>query len=112
MASRELSILISAKNLASRALGQVKGDVNSLEGAAKRASSNMGRNIGIGVAAVGAGIAVQVRAGVDSLVELERVSNLTEAALKSTGNAANQSVAGIRARSEAMETMSGVDDKV
>ncbi len=112
MASRELSILVTAKNLASRALGQVKGDINSLDGAAKRAGSNMGRNIGIGVAAVGAGIAVQVRAGVESLVELERVSNLTEAALKSTGNAANQSVAGIRARSEALETMSGVDDKV
>ena len=112
MATRELNILISAKNMASKVLGQVKGDVNGLDGAARRASSNMGRNIGIGVAAVGAGLAVQIKAGVDSLVELERVENLTAAALKSTGNIAGQSAEEIRKRSEAMEAMSGVDDKV
>lgn len=112
MASRELSILVTAKNMASKVLGTVKGDVNSLDATARRAGSNMGRNIGIGVAAVGAGLSVQVKAGVDSLVELERVNNLTAAALESTGNVAAQSAEGIRARSEAMETMSGVDDKV
>ena len=112
MASRELSILVTAKNMASKVLGTVKGDVNSLDSTARRASSNMGRNIGIGVAAVGAGLSVQVKAGVDSLVELERVNNLTAAALESTGNVAKQSAEGIRERSEAMEAMSGVDDKV
>ena len=112
MASRELSILVTAKNMASKVLGTVRGDVNSIDGAAKRAGSNMSRNIGMGVAAVGAGLSIQVKAGIDSLVELERVNNLTAAALESTGNAAGQSAEGIRARSEAMETMSGVDDKV
>ena len=112
MASRELSILVTAKNMASRALGQVRGDVNKLDRAGRQASSNLGRNIGIGAGALAAGIGLQVRAGVDSLVELERVENLTAAALKSTGNTAKQSVEGIRARSEAMENMTGVDDKV
>jgi hypothetical protein len=112
MASRELSILVTAKNMASRVLGQVKGDVNGLSSAASKAGSNVGRNVGIATAAVAAGLAVQVKAGVDSLVELERVENLTEAALKSTGNAANQSVKGIRARAEALEGLTGVDDKV
>jgi len=111
MASRELSILINARNLASRVLGQVKGDINGLSGAASRASSNIGRNLAIGGAAVAAGIGLQVKAGIDSLVELERVENLTAAALASTGNVANQSAAGIRARAEALEGLTGVDDK-
>lgn len=112
MASRELSILVTAKNMASKALGQVRGDVNKLDRTARQAGSNLGRNIGIGAGAVAAGIGLQVRAGVESLVELERVENLTAAALKSTGNTAQQSVEGIRARSEAMENLTGVDDKV
>src|SRR5688572_25420183 len=112
MASRELSILITAKNMASRVLGSVKGDINGLNGAASRASSNIGRNLALAGTAVAAGIAVQVRAGVDSLVELERVENLTAAALESTGNLAKQSADGIRARSEAMEGLTGVDDKI
>lgn len=112
MAERNLAILVTARNLSGRVLGGVKGDINGIEGAARRASSNVGRNIGLATAAVGAGIAIQVRAGVDSLVELERVENLTEAALKSTGNAAKQSADGIRARAEELEHLTGVDDKV
>lgn len=111
MASRELSILVTAKNMASKALGQVRGDVNKLDRAGRQAGSNLGRNVALGGAAVAAGIATQVKAGVDSLVELERVENLTAAALKSTGNLAQQSVEGIRARSEAMENLTGIDDK-
>lgn len=112
MAERNLAILVTAKSLADRVLGKVRGDINGIEGAAKRASSNVGRNIAVATTAVAAGVSIQVKAGVDSLVELERVENLTQAALESTGNKAQQSVDGIRARAEAMENMTGVDDKV
>ena len=112
MASRELSILVTAKNMASRVLGTVRGDINSLDDAGRRAGSNLGRNLAAGGAVVAGAIAVNVRAGVDSLIELERVNNLTAAALESTGDMAGQSVKGIRDRSEALEATTGVDDKV
>lgn len=112
MASKELSILVTARNLASRALGQVKGDINSLESTAKRASSNLGRNLAIGTAAVGGAIAVNVKSGVDSLVELERVNNLTNAVLESTGSIAGVTADKVRDLAEEYETLTGVDDKV
>ena len=109
---KKLSILVTAQNLSKRVLGDVRGDINGVEGAAKRAGTNVGRNVAVGVGLAAAGIATQVHAGVDSLVELERVGNLTEAVIKSTGASAGVTAQEVRGLSEEYEHLTGVDDKV
>jgi cell division septum initiation protein DivIVA len=64
----------------------------------------------LGVVAGGA-LAVNIKAGIDSLAELQRVELLTTTALKSTGSAAAGSAADIRKRALALEDMTTVDDK-
>lgn len=110
--ARELAILVTAKNMASRVLNDVRGDVRGLQSEARRGVTNTVRNLSmIGVAAGGA-IAVNVQQGLESLAELERVNAQTNAALKSTGNTAAGTVADIRKRSKALEGLTTVDDKV
>jgi hypothetical protein len=110
--ARELAILVTARNMASGVLKDVRGDIKGIQSEARRAASNTARNVGlIGAAAVGA-IAVNVKAGIDSLAELERMQAQTNAVLKSTGSAAAGSISDIRARAEALEQLTTVDDKV
>ena len=75
MASRELSILVTAKNMASRALGQVKSDIGGLQGASKRASANVSRNLGIAAAAVGGAFVGGVAAAVKLAGDFEAQMN-------------------------------------
>jgi hypothetical protein len=110
--ARELQILVTARNMAGGVLRGVRGDVEGVEGAARRASSNVGRNVGLAVAAVGAGLAVQVHAGINSLVELEEAQAQTRAAIESTGGAAGLTADEIRAMSEAFERQTTIDDKL
>ena len=78
------------------------------------------QGIGVGLrnsAVIGAaGVALlstQIRAGVESLRELENAEAQTAAALKSTNGVSGQTAEGIRALSEEYETLGGViDDKV
>lgn len=110
--ARELAILVTARNMASGVLKDVRGDIRNIQSEARRGLTNTARNLGVAAAAGGVLVATQVKAGLDSLVELERLTAQTNAALKSTGSAAAGSVDDIRRRSEALEKLTTVDDKV
>ncbi|MDP9145922.1 MAG: phage tail length tape measure family protein [Actinomycetota bacterium] len=110
--ARELQILVTARNMAGGVLRGVRGDIDGIDGAARRASSNVGRNVGIAVAAVGAGLAVQVHSGINSLVELEEANAQTRAAIESTGGVAGITADEIRDMSEAFERQTTIDDKL
>ena len=111
MASKELSILVTAKDRASGTLHKVRGEVKGLSSEAKRGAAEASRNIGriaLGAAAVvGANVAI----GVQSLEELARVTNQTEAVLKSTGGAAGVTAAQVRKLAQAYEDLTTIDDK-
>lgn len=110
--SRELAILVTAKNMASGVLKDVRGDIKGIQAEAKRGLQNTARNLGMAAAAGGVLVATQVKAGLESLVELERLEAQTAAVLKSTGSAAAGSVDDIRRRAEELERLTTVDDKV
>ena len=88
MASKELSILLLAKDMASKTIGKVSKEVSGLGKAgatASRGLSNLGANLAkIGaIAAVGLGVAV--KSGLSSLAELESAVASVEGAIKQMG---------------------------
>jgi len=88
MASTELSILLLAKDMASKTIGKVSKEVSGLGKAgatASRGLSNLGANLAkIGaIAAVGLGVAV--KSGLSSLAELESAVASVEGAIKQMG---------------------------
>jgi phage-related protein len=105
----------------------ITGDARSLErafGRASKSSDSFGRKIGRGAGkgllglakvagvasvAVGVGFAAAVRHGMKGLSEQAKVTAQTEAALKSTGNAAKTSAAQIRELTESLERKTGID---
>ena len=94
MASRELNIVIKAKNLASAAIKGVKADLHSLQKDIGRGFANAGRNIergiGIGVAAAAGGLAYAVKQAGDfqaSLNTINTVAGLSQDQLTAVGDA-------------------------
>ena len=87
--------------------------------AAQRSGSRLaqvgkGMAIALGTTAVGGVVALgaaMVR-GVKEAADYQTLAAKTAAVLKSTGNVAHQSVAGIQARAAALESLSGVDETV
>lgn len=69
------------------------------------------RSAVIGAGAVGI-LALSIRSGVDSLIELEDVQNATQQALKTTNRVSGQTAQGIRDLSQALEDQTTVDDKL
>jgi len=88
MASKELSILLLAKDMASKTIGKVSKEVSGLGKAgatASRGLSNLGANLAkIGaIAAVGLGVAV--KSGIASLAELESAITSVDGAIVQMG---------------------------
>lgn len=110
--ARELAILVTARNMSAGVFRDVRGDIKGLQSEARRGAQNIARNVGIGMAAAGVGIATQVHAGIQSLVELEEANAQTAAAIKSTGGAAGLTLEDIRKLSEALEDQTTIDDKL
>ncbi len=109
--ARELAILVTAKNMASGVLKDVRGDVKGLQSEVRRGAATAARNTAlIGAAAAGA-IAVNVKAGIDSLAELERMQAQTNAVITSTQGAAGLTAEKIRSLAEEYENLTTVDDK-
>lgn len=84
-----------------------------------RGLSNIGKGLATGlkrgVAIAGVGVALlvtQLKAGIDSLVELEDVTYQTNARIKSTKGVAGQTAESIRELAERYEDLTTVDDKV
>lgn len=106
---------------------KILGDSRSLErafGRSARASDSFGKKIGRGAgkgllmvgkgaaiagAAVGVGLALALKAGVQGLGDMQKVMAQTDAALKSTKNAAKTSSAEIRQLAESIEAKTGID---
>lgn len=106
---------------------KILGDSRSLErafGRSARASDTFGRKLGRGAgkglllvgkgaaiagAAVGIGLALALKKGVDGLGDMQKVMAQTDAALKSTKNAAKTSAEEIRGLAESIESKTGID---
>ena len=81
MASKELSILLTAKDMASKTIGAVTGKVSKLGSVASTAGrgiATLGRNVALAGAAVAVGIGAMVKAGISNLATLETASNVAE----------------------------------
>ena len=125
MALADTANLIVSLKLDDRFSGPLRGVNRQLDSFVAKSSvrgglNQIGMGLGLGLqrgAVIGAaGLAVlstQVRAGVESLRELENANAQTVAGLKSTGGVSGQTLESIRALSEEYETLGGViDDKV
>jgi Prophage tail length tape measure protein len=103
---------IIANDRASRVFGQVGSSADRagsrLAGLGRVAGLALGGAAVAGVAALGAAMVGGVKAAAD----YQTLGLKTAAVLKSTGNAAGTSVAGIQDLASALETMSGVDEEL
>jgi hypothetical protein len=114
--TRELALLLTAKNLASKALKDVKRDVHGLGTAGVVSGKGLGimgkAAIGVG-AAVATGLGVAVKQGLESLAVRQQVVSETANAIEATGNKAGVSAPKIRQWAEELEAATGaaVDDK-
>jgi hypothetical protein len=121
----ETAELIVALKLRDQMSGPLRGISGAIDNLARNASvrgglSQISQGIGVGLrnsAIIGgvaiAGLTTQIRAGVESLRELENVEAQTAAALASTGGVSGQTADSIRRLSEEYETLGGVlDDKI
>jgi hypothetical protein len=122
MATAETARLIASLELkdnlskgigtATASIGKLEGKMNRLGGIAQKGVSSAITNVTrLGLAA-GVAVAGAVGLGVRSLADLARTQEQTNAVIASTGGAAGQSAAEVRALSESLESLSTVDDKV
>jgi hypothetical protein len=113
MASKELSILLTAKNLASRTIGKVSKDIGGLGKMSRTASAGV-RSLTGNVAKFGlvaaAGLGAMVKSGIDALAESEAVGAQTVAVIKSTGKAAHVTAGQVDELASALQRKAAIDD--
>jgi hypothetical protein len=111
MADADIDILIRAKDLASKSIRGVRGELGKLDGVGSKAARNLTTNM-VRIGAVGAvSLAGGVAMGARSLGHLERVTNLTNATLETTRGVSGQTAESIRKHAEALEQLTTADDK-
>jgi hypothetical protein len=111
MADADIDILIRAKDLASKSIRNVRGELGKLDGVGSKAARNLTTNM-VRIGAVGAvSLAGGVALGARSLGHLERVTNLTNATLETTAGVSGQTTESIRKHAEALEQLTTADDK-
>jgi hypothetical protein len=111
MADADIDILIRAKDLASKSIRGVRGELGKLDGVGSKAARNLTTNM-VRIGAVGAvSLAGGVALGARSLGHLERVTNLTNATLETTAGVSGQTTESIRKHAEALEQLTTADDK-
>ena len=109
--ARELAILVTARNMASGVLKDVRGDIKGIQSEAKRAVANTSRNLGIAGVAAGAALATQVHQGLQSLARLETLAAQTNAVIESTDGVANVSAGAIREQADEIERLTGIESE-
>lgn len=118
----ELVVALKLKDQTSGPVAKLQGNLKRLNEQTKTLQQGIGK-IGQGLAkgfktaAVGAGVAVgflavQVKAGIDSLVELERTTDQTNRILEGLGKRTNITAEQVRDLSVALEEQTAVDDKL
>lgn len=104
-------------------LVRADGDTRSAQRDIKKlqsASRGLNKAIGIdmkriakwGALGLGVGLAATMKIGIDEMLEAQKVSAQTAAAIRSTGGAANASQSGIENLASSLSKMSGVDDEL
>lgn len=97
---------------AEKSLGHFETRLGKIGTIAQRGVASAANNLKtIGLVAGGL-LATQVYAGIKSLDELERVTNATKGVIESTGGAAGVTAGQVRDMSQALESLTTVDDKV
>jgi hypothetical protein len=113
MASKELSILLLAKDMASKTIGHVSKQVGGLGKAGATASRGI-KMLGVSLAAIGAaaavGLGVAIKTGIAALAKSEAAAAQTAAVIKSTGAAAHVTAAGIDELTASLQAKTAADD--
>lgn len=117
-----LAIVLSLRDKASLGIQKIDKGFAGLAKRTEKLRASLGKvreglvkgiKVGAAVAAGGiAFLAFNVRAGIESLAELEDVQKQTQAVLKSTGKAAGVTADEVRSLAEKYEDLTTVDDKV
>jgi hypothetical protein len=119
----ELAVKLTLKDELSRGLTGITGRIQRLDvianATARGGLSKIGAGLATGIkrgAILAAGgialLTTQVKAGIDSLVELELVTNATNAVIESTGGVAGITADKVRELAEQYEDLTTIDDKV
>jgi hypothetical protein len=96
----------------SRAAKGFQGDIDKTGRRGRSVFGGLTKGIGLAAGAIGtAGLVTAVRAGVDEMLEADRVNAQFRAGIESTGGAANVSTKQIDALSESILTKTGIDDE-
>lgn len=114
MNDNELSILIKAKNEASRVLEQVQGEVKGLSGGIEKAMGKAQEGSTIllgGVAAAGAAVVGFGTAAVAGFMEAQDASAQLAAVIKSTGGAAGLAAEDLQDQASALQSITKFSDE-
>lgn len=112
MATKELSILIRARDMASKTIAGVRKEVGSLGRIGSTAMKGLSTAITrVGIAA-GVGLVGAIGMGVRSLADLQRTTAQTNAVIASTGGKARVTAVQVRQYANDLENLTTVDDKV
>lgn len=97
--------MVRAFRTADAAAGRFDGNTNKLA----RTMRVLDRAVMVGAAAIGVAMVGALRNGFQGLIENEQASKQTEAALRSTGNAANVTRGQIEGLADSLEKKTGID---
>jgi len=111
VAERELAILLTARDRASKVVAGLDKKLDRLGRTGGRVFSGLRTGATRAGLALGAGIAGGVALGVRSLDELYRVQNQTNAVIESTGGVAGITTQRVRDLSNELENLTTADDK-
>jgi len=113
MAERKLSIVFAGDpGPAKKAFGEVESSGGRLQGKLSSIASGLGsvfKAAAAGAAVAAAGVAAFVKGGVDSLINLEKITAQTNAVIKSTGGAAGVSADHIASFADSIEKATGIE---
>ena len=113
MASKELSILLLAKDMASKTIGKVSKQVGGLGKMGATASRGI-KMLGVSLAALGTaaviGIGAAVKTGIAELAKSEAAAAQTAAVIKSTGGIAHVTAADIDELTASLQAKTATED--
>jgi len=118
----ELVVALKLKDQTSGPVAKLQGNLNRLNENTKQLQQGLGKigqglRLGLQRAAVGAAaaagfLALQIRSGINSLVELERTTDQTRRIISALGKQTNVTAKQVRALSTELEDQTAVDDKL
>lgn len=109
MASKKLSVIITGD---SKGMAKAVNETESKMSGLQSKLAGFGKKLAIGGAALGGGLLLGAKGAIDAARESQKISNQTDAVIKSMGNAANISASQVGDLATSISNATGIDDEL